>query len=533
MTSPSEEIRKDDFSESQPLPVDTRGTHERLRNLQSELLEYIREPLQNALDSNDRGKPNTLEIIVPEKPKEDEPILVVIDHGGGITKDYGGNLERFLTAMKATSEKGKRAGTIGKMGIGMLQYTNIGKKVIITSMDRNPLSGEAEMIYRIPMFIKDGLTSFGLTHTKPAKQQYQEEFGLHHVGTKVAFFDREPNGEKLDEKGIRKLLRDQYTVLMAENPNVKTFINGRELELPKWMRDHRPRFIKRMSGEHDIRGNIWKDENGSGDIRLYINGNFVEIYNFEPRQCSGYVNCDVLNTVTGRTGLIKDKMWQEFKAKMLQELAHFPKIAEDPNDEKLSRTIPELIKMALLPLLPLVPTAHGSNPNQTKQPKEMDPNGTGETAYPVGKDLDPNRTIIIRKPHPRDPRHQRQMGANGTVMSLTTSEIMDEHRKQYPDLQSREARAGPDRPLFILYKDRSPAELLINKDNAEHIVFLRAKSKDVKISLVTANVAEIISEMDEEPRMTLSKARVSALKSMGAYPKITVSAQIRRRGEWD
>jgi hypothetical protein len=62
-------------------------------------------------------------------------------------------------------------------------------------------------------------------------QNYQEEFGLNHAGTKVAFFDLESGKEPIEEKALRKTLREQYTVFLAEFPisSVKRVISK------KWM----------------------------------------------------------------------------------------------------------------------------------------------------------------------------------------------------------------------------------------------------------------------------------------------------------
>ena len=158
MTSPSHKIRPDDYSEAHELPVDLVGAHKQLRNLQDNIYGYIMEPAQNAYDSNDKGVHNIIEMKIGHK--EGDPDFVISDRGlSGITKDYEGDIDRFLDDMKATTEKVKRG--LNRKGIGMFQYTNIAPKVIITSMDQ-------EMIYRIPMWVTPaGATAYGKVQRKP------------------------------------------------------------------------------------------------------------------------------------------------------------------------------------------------------------------------------------------------------------------------------------------------------------------------------------------------------------------------------
>ena len=324
MTSSYDGVRDDDFSEETPFDIDKLGAHKTLRDIEDYIYEVIKEVLQNGFDSKEKGEANTLEVIIPTAPKPNEAVLTVIDHGDGITRDYDGDLNRFLTARKAFSEKSKRVGTIGSKGIGMFQYTHIGKTVIITSMDKHPRTGNPELIYRIPIHeAKSGYTTFGKVVTKPATDEYQQLLKLHHVGTKVEFYDRDPEEEALDEKTLRKILRDQYTLLMAFNPNVTVLINQKALELPKWIKDHPPELIARMSGARDpatmddynIMGAIWEDSSKSGQIRIYVDGNFVEEYAFEGRQCFGYINLNILGVNSPRNAVLRDKRWKELVQK--------------------------------------------------------------------------------------------------------------------------------------------------------------------------------------------------------------------------
>ena len=101
--SSSDEIRDDDFSELTRWKVDELGAHKYLEDVQDDLYSYMIEPIQNAMDSNDEGEPNIVSIST-----KSDPIIVQDEGKKGITKDYEGDVNRFLQAQKATTEKGKR-----------------------------------------------------------------------------------------------------------------------------------------------------------------------------------------------------------------------------------------------------------------------------------------------------------------------------------------------------------------------------------------------------------------------------------------
>lgn len=227
MTSPSHTIRPDDYSEVHDLQVDIVGVHKQLRNLQDNIYGYIMEPLQNAFDSNDEGVRNTIEMRIGHK--EGEPDFVISDRGeSGITKDYDGDIDKFLDSMKATTEKLKRG--LNRKGIGMFQYTNIASNVIITSMDQ-------EMIYRIPMWVTPiGTTAYGKIQRKPRNQKYEHEFGIFHPGTVVAFHNRDPKAESIIEKDLIKNIREKFALRLYDNrKSITIIVDGKEVNPPNWI----------------------------------------------------------------------------------------------------------------------------------------------------------------------------------------------------------------------------------------------------------------------------------------------------------
>jgi hypothetical protein len=544
MTTPFDGVRDDDFSEETPFDVDKLGTHKRLRDIGDSVYDVIIEAVQNAFDSKEKGETNSLEIIIPTAPKPNEPVLTVIDHGDGITRDYDGDLNRFITARKAFSEKTKRTGTIGNKGIGMFQYTHIGKTVIITSMDRNPRSGNPEMIYRLPIHeTESGYTAFGKVLTKPATEEYQEEFGLHHIGTKVEFYHRDSDQETIDEKILRKILRDQYTLLMAFNPNVTVLLNGKAIELPKWIKEHPPEFIARMSGARDpatiddynIMGAIWEDKNGSGEIRIYKDGNYVETYTFESRQCTGYLNLNILATNSTRKAILRDKRWKELTEKIVRQVSKFPKLEDESTDKGLTKNLTELAKRALMDILPKSPTAFGADQKKTKV-EAIGLKGTDTIGYRITTTApDPDRTINKRKPHKRNNANQSRVNCDVNGVPIRKQSDDEDKRKEYQDLIELHRHAGESKPYVQLFYDRAPAELHFNLDNAEHVVMAKSKRYEARVCIMQCQLAEIVAGIDQETRMKQSDARVKILKSMGRYPKVLVTAsnsRAIRRDAW-
>ena len=207
---------------------------------------------------------------------------------------------------------------------------------------------------------------------------------------------------------------------MAFNPNVTILINGKALELPKWIKEHPPELIARMSGAHDpvtyddynIMGAIWEDKNGSGEIRMYKDGNWVETYTFEPRQCTGYFNLNVLGTNSSRTEILRDKKWKELLEKILRQVSKFPRLEDESSDKGLTKNLTELAKRALMDILPKSPTAFGADPHKTKI-ETIGQKGTVETGYTISsKAPDPDRIINKRKPHKRNNANQSRIVYN-------------------------------------------------------------------------------------------------------------------------
>jgi hypothetical protein len=182
----------------------------------------------------------------------------------------------------------------------------------------------------------------------------------------------------------------------------------------------------------------------------------VEVIQFEPRQCSGYLEINVLETNAGRTGFVKDnELWNEFKRRIERQLIQFPRIQQEAQDEKHVRKVLDLAQKVLI--LNKVPTAVGGVKEVTKVETSGDRHGSEVVGYPVSPEPDPDRFIIHREgTDTRNLENQTRVGNLGLEQVKKTGREKGK-RKEYRALDFQENQhLGSDRPLFCLYQDRKP-----------------------------------------------------------------------------
>jgi len=515
-------IRDDDFSETHEWEIDKAGTHKQLRKQHDDVYGNMMEPIQNALDANDKGEPNTVEVRLGHSPSE--PNVVVSDCGNfGITRDYDGDINRFTAALKATSEKIKRG--LARKGIGMFQYTEIASKVIITSMDK-------EMIHRIPIYVTQaGTTAYGRIISKPNHlQKYKEEFEIDRPSTIVEFWNRDPELPKINANTLIDRAREKWSLRLYDNPKTALIIEDKQIQPTDEMIAHPPKHIQTMTGGHKIRGHLWYDPKGNGRIKIFQNGYLVESRQFEPRQVSGYIEVpNIIETTSGRTSFeTNDKMWPELDGRIKEEMKKFPRISKEQVDEKSVAKIRDMVQNILD--LKKSPLAYGGKQDLTKVLTTGDRRSDDTPGYRVSdKEPDPDREPEGREPHTRDNTHVTRVGIKGIDKVKRTSKEEKSKRKKYPELDVDEhAHWGEDRPLLILLENRDapPPILLINNDNAEYPIY--EQTKLYQPLLYNRKMTDWISELDaqrsgetnEEVRIIFSRRRVAAWKKQDIYPTV-------------
>jgi Histidine kinase-, DNA gyrase B-, and HSP90-like ATPase len=522
---PSDEIREEDLSESNPLRIDQAGAHRHFRSLHSNDAEYIKEVIQNAIDSRDEGENNVIEIFESDQ----DPFLTVIDHGDGITKDYDGDIMKFLDAMKTTSNKNKRK-AIGKKGIGMFDYTNIGDRIIITSMDKY-------MVYRLPLYIdQNGFTSIGRTAIKPINDEFKKEFGIFHSGTKVAFHKRSKDTEAIDLKTIGKMVRDSYTLLMARNPHLNIIIQNKNIELPNWIKEHPERHIANLKGGYPISGAIWKDERGEGEIKIFVDGHFIETIAFDNRQAIGYVNCDMLVANEARTAIIRNnEQYKEFKQKILTQISKFPRSGEPIKNT--SKDTKDLIGDALRDVIPKF--AVHNNGNAHTEESIGDPITIKKSRNGIDTDV---RKPVVNPRGPSGPRIPAGIPDTEKQRKIRTEGTKKGRDKDLVDVIETDKRESCE-SFAIPYLDRSPILVEININNSEYVPYAHAKTKKTKLDILAPSLAEIrlVFKMQTDKeivnadfnkmRELLSYERAHVLKSTGMYPEVV--QKIRNKNSRD
>lgn len=517
--SSSDEIRDDDFSELTRWKVDELGAHKYLEDVQDDLYSYMIEPIQNAMDSNDEGEPNIVSIST-----KSDPIIVQDEGKKGITKDYEGDVNRFLQAQKATTEKGKRG--LERKGIGMFQYPKIAPKIIITSMD-------GELIHRIPI-TKDseGGTCFGRVLTKAANDKNMEEFKIWKPGTRVCFFNRPIDAEKIIDRTLRKKIRDRFALRLARNKDLEVFVDEKKVVPPDWIIQHPPKFLFRLKGGHDVYGNIWHDPKGNGNIGMFQNGYLVEDIVWEPRQYLAYLECSALKTNTSRNAFIKrsNELWKDLEEKIKRLIQPYPRISQTGQDEKETRRMEDLIAQKMGDLLKKSTTTVGSFAASAKILTRGNIDGTGVIGYGVTDELpDPNRVIIERVYKGRDINNVSQVEVdeqNGKDKIKVQDKRIKKKRKETTPMDYIEIELRGDRPLLNYFPDHTPPKMYANILNEEYPYYKSVRQQqnaklinqylDILIAEIRVNIRT--GMMPDPLRMELSRERVKIWKASKVYP---------------
>jgi hypothetical protein len=503
------------FSELTTWIVDQAGAHIQLRKLQPDVYGDLMEPLQNAFDSNDKGEPNTIRIYTQQNP------IIVQDEGKeGITKYHDGEINKFVSALKARSEKIKSG--LKRKGIGMFAYTEIAPHIIVTSMDK-------EMIHQIPITEDSAeCTCFGSITSKPASEKYKEEFKIYRAGTIVAFFNRSADTEEISPIKLRKQIKERWAYRMYENSKIKVISDGIEVVPPDYIVKHPPRLLFRLKGGHDVHGNIWQDPEGNGNIEGFQDGYKIETIVWQPRQCLGYFQCNDLNTTAGRLGFVRTgELWKDLTEKMLREIAKYPMITSDIKDEKQLEKTKDIIIKALGDTLKKTATAIGSKMANTKEVAAGNRDGTGETGYPEPGEPDPNREVTKRVFKGRDLTNTGEVSTdpNGKNKVRVASTKDKDKKKDANVLNYLEKPLGADRPLFVYFQQYEPPSMYANMSNAEYPYYKSIENNPkLFVQLVNILVAEIAADlnnpglMPESTRFIVGKERIRIWKETKVYP---------------
>jgi hypothetical protein len=315
---------------------------------------------------------------------------------------------------------------------------------------------------------------------------------------------------------------------MIENPDIKVISDGIRVVPPDWIVRNPPKLLFRLKGGIDVRGAIWEDPKGNGEISVYKDGYKVEEITWAPRQCKGYLECKEIKTNASRTAIIRgqDSMWKDLNEKVLREMSRFKLTTPQEEDFKQTKKIQDLLIQKLADALKRTTTALGSTTGLLKEPIDRAKlEGLGVTGYPVTKEPPAeDRTIIKRIYKGRDKDHVTQISKNGTSYGKATSDKKDIHKTQASPLNYIEAPLAKDRPLLNYYPDHVPPSVYANTLNEE---FPYYKSLERAPRLFNQLLDDLVAELkvsingttlNDTTRMELSRERVWLWKNGKVYP---------------
>lgn len=366
------------------------------------IYEGILEAVQNAIDSPEDpdNDINRIDILIPTKADEqyDEVVAIVRDQGGSITKDYGGDIEKFLNATKAISPKPRRKG-FKRFGQGMGQYSAVSQDQIIDSFDT-----KKNVIYRIPIVqLPDGQLGYGHWIFEVATPEVQAKYELTQSGSDILFVNPYPDMPRPDPMLLARKIRDTFGWRLMLQPNTDLWINhGIHIDLPDWLKDKQPRFIRRLKRQKvdgknvdaEVTGVIYYDPKGKGILQVHAGGYYIGPFDTETnKRFSGAVNIDEMPTDRSRRVMIHEAMRLDFKEQMKEETKHYPDMPS-PTDEGLSeknkKILTEGLNRMLEPFnLPKIFIENYKEQKRKREEQMRNPNGKTENGYRKPEEKEP------------------------------------------------------------------------------------------------------------------------------------------------
>jgi hypothetical protein len=474
----SDQPKDDDHNKFKVWEIDIRGGQRRLAEEADDIYDNIQEVIQNAVDSgkdvdNYADKEAIANIWAHDYPNAHNRVLTVEDFGLGITKDYNGDINAFLNAKKATSNKVKGRG-IGYKGVGMIQYPNIGKDIVIISQDDTN-------VYRIPITQESGISGFGNWDKWPIEslnEDYRKNnLHLTHRGSKVTFFNRPEKVGKIDQQTLINRTKKYFGLMIKRSPKVLININNIRLTPPDYLnKEGYPEidlFKLDQTIDSKVTGALWPDKKGSGVILIHVDGAFVEEYRFDARRrCSGWIAIEdgVIDVTTSRDRVLKHgPVWREICDKMVSIWMHKFELAEEEDESKAEKEDrkkkTDMLTKIFSKILPRFP---GLKIEDSGLKIEVTGNAKPEegedkvTGYRISKEPNPDRIIIERKPPgPRINRKPNQVGLIGTdTVKAENPENPD--KKQEPSIRYVFTPLQPADPFLLYHTDEAPYTVEVN-----------------------------------------------------------------------
>jgi hypothetical protein len=506
--------------------------------MQNTIPSRTNEPVQNAIDSCDKGVPNTVTVDVGVN-KGDIP-LVVQDHGpDGIMKNHGGQIMKFIEAQKGISTKPNKE----RKGIGMSQYVEIAPYVKVATRSRSFM----HTFSMIPHPQNRELLAFCNVQNHEMTEINFNKYFLSKPGTRVEFHTQDDEPLRVNIPNLRKTLSEKWAYRLYDSRSyLKLFVNGKLLETTDEIEEHPPRFICALKGGFKVSGAIWPDPDGNGNCKLFVNGYLLEVGSpWGARQFRAYFNCDALATNSARNEIERDPIWYDFKAH-IEPLIKIYRQSDQPKGieiDKLKEFVKEHAVRALGKLLPrMTLPPRGKNPDGTTSTgnkildgyiKSLDTNAV--PGYPTPQDPDPTRVKQTRAFNGRNDENEGHIEPADTDDNDDKQGTQKKKKRKSKHKKDKESplelialEYDADKPLYIIQQHRpdAPVTFMINLSNEELAMLgIRRYAEammgqwmgELKRYLESRGTDEIV--MDDEERMIYSRMRVEQWRSMGIYPQ--------------
>ena len=459
-----------------------------------DILEAGLEFHQNAMDSS---IPTTVEaqymtqeqaytipnrIIYKFNPTSDI-LLTVQDNGLAITKDYGGDIQKFLQAMKADSPKAENPFTCGHKGIGMTMYFLLSDEIEIIAQDDH-----AGLLSRFTMYIGKNekgqdIARYSEPEVRGITAEWQKEFGIFRHGTKLIFYKSKT--KKLSRNFTKQNVLDKARHIFGLRHSwlTKTVViaDGQAVDMtPDYMKGHPEEHLTTVfvdGKKVDVTGNIYHDPTGRSKLWVIARGGqLVDDVQFkEPgsntvNRCAGYVYCPEWQPETGRKGVIQNEYWEATTPAITKLTKAFAEVRDGPKEsdleeaeakwkeglinklERLAEAMPMLRKLRFLT-------------DQLPSPFTADPNATDKGKGPTSP-TNPNQK---QYEHHNCKKGYRWSSIKGKcvkqkpprVRNLITGRIEESNDEGRPQIEWLFDFAGETKPLVQL--DEAQSAFLVNQ----------------------------------------------------------------------
>jgi Histidine kinase-, DNA gyrase B-, and HSP90-like ATPase len=295
-------------------------------------MESFREAISNAFDEGSKK--------VEVRCSKEQ--IVVEDWGGGIQ-----DINTFWIYGHDTKAS-MSDDTIGQKGLGKLALLRLKEEGVVFRTNNGEVGIE---------------TMMNLEGFDPPSYKAATRF-LSHQGTQIVIEKPEmvPNVKELGD-----YLTRIFGLRLASGREI--LLNGYKLESKV---DPKEDLLFRISGGHDVTGNMKQDKAGKGSVDLYVKHVYIRALTVDPERIfKGWVNCNALTPSTNRNDILVDEpVYLDFIDHLRQYVTRtFPKRDEDLNRQQLiianelSRMLQKYLKH--MNILPRGPLPFGQGPDDS------------------------------------------------------------------------------------------------------------------------------------------------------------------------